>query len=86
MTKVYGQFGVQIDPDFQSHRDNCEQCCALILPAELAKLCLEGSVLWKRENVRVRKTKVPQTTDIFGETGINRTTKTHAKLLMRYKP
>lgn len=52
--------GVPIDGDFLIHLSNCAQCRRYdaTKPGTLSLLCLEGSVLWKRENV----VSVPKTT------------------------
>ena len=80
MTKTYDVFnGVALDPDWLQHVATCEACrgfdCAK--PATMANMCLEGSILWKRENILV-KPKLPdlETTKV---------SRAKAKLLMRYK-
>lgn len=44
--------GVQLDANFLSHAGDCEQCRRYDAekPATLALMCLEGAVLYKRDN------------------------------------
>ena len=50
--KFVPEKGVLLDANFLSHVINCDQCKRYEAdkPATLALQCLEGSVLWKREN------------------------------------
>lgn len=52
MTKPYdARLGIKIDSDFTAHLAKCARCCGFDeKPASLVALCLEGSLLWKREN------------------------------------
>lgn len=72
--------GVALDPYFGMHIHDCEQCSRYkpSEPATLALLCLEGSVLWKREN----KAEVEKKAEYQNP---NQTSKAEAKKLMRYK-
>ena len=71
--------GFPIDSDFNSHQSSCEQCKTFGgSPSELSGLCLEGSVLWKNENVTViPKPKVEKDEHIVS--------KARLKQIMRYK-
>lgn len=53
MMKTYGEMGVPLDANFASHVALCERCAAVDVAnaKSLQTLCLEGSALWKRENV-----------------------------------
>lgn len=72
--------GVPMDANFISHTANCANCKQFdaAAPATFALLCLEGSVLWKRENTDAPK-REPLARGQF------ETTTKHAKELMRYK-
>jgi hypothetical protein len=48
--KIYGPKGVAMDADFLSHTSCCERCRTA--QSNLGALCLEGSILWKRDNER----------------------------------
>lgn len=53
MTKIYNSaLGIAIDDCFANHVYSCATCKQFdaAKPATVALLCLEGSVLWKREN------------------------------------
>lgn len=51
--KVYrAESGIALDSTFAHHSTSCEECQRFDAkkPATIALMCLEGSVLWKREN------------------------------------
>lgn len=55
--------GVLMDSNFENHAAHCESCklFAPDRPATAAHLCLEGSVLWKRDNPAPRsRAEVPR--------------------------
>ena len=74
MKNYIPETGVPVDGSFVEHKRNCRRCAS----GKLSELCLEGSVLWKRENAVKRETK-------RAPDGEYHTTKAHAKELMRYK-
>lgn len=76
-----GGIGITMHAGFATHIRDCEQCRAadLATPRALADLCLEGSVLWKRENV-VQEQKAPDP-----EQAKFRTTAANLRKIMRYK-
>jgi len=77
--KDYGIRGVPLDPDFLTHQGACERCRAFDgLPASAANLCLEGSVLWKRENIAA-----PPPDPLPSDE--NRATKQQLRAVTRYK-
>lgn len=72
--------GVAIDDCFANHIYSCEQCKAVDVAktAALATLCLEGSILWKRENgVKVTKEREEKKDTVVS--------KAEVKKVMRYK-
>lgn len=71
--------GVQLDPSFTSHLARCEQCAQFDAsqPASAALLCLEGSVLWKREN------KVAAPRQLFVRDG-NKASKDEIRRITKY--
>lgn len=75
-----GGTGVPLDASFAEHREACEQCREFSpeQPGSAACLCLEGSVLWKRENVR-KPAKLPEPRDDF------HVSKAAVKRAMRYR-
>ena len=85
MQKRFTDFGARIDADYASHAARCAQCAragARPLPAELAGLCLEGAVLWKREHEAVR----PKRARPKADAGDNfRCSRAKAQAGMRYK-
>lgn len=79
--------GVGNDLYFSDHRGTCKRCDEAERQRRYADLCLEGAVLWKRENekiVRRPKTNLPQ----LGLDGVveknYRGTKAQVKALTRY--
>lgn len=77
--KDYTPKGVQMDANFASHRALCARCRGFDQnnPASAIELCLEGSILWKRENIKIDRTPGPK--DEF------RGTREQVRLAMRYK-
>lgn len=83
--------GIQLDASFSEHRRNCERCDSApvaISAQALSKLCLEGSVLWKQENVAAPKRAVQHVQELqqgglLGES--KRLSRAGAKKAMRYK-
>lgn len=72
--------GVQLDQNFLTHSASCDRCRMFdeSRPATAAHMCLEGSVLWKRDNLTTTpKPKV--------ERSEHYASKTQVKRLMRYK-
>lgn len=69
-------YGVPMDANFNTHRASCELCKAA--EDNLASLCLEGSILWKRENA-VQPKKEPTRRSEFW------CSKAQMKSLMRHK-
>lgn len=60
-----GKVGVPIDANLSHHKLGCEQCkrtpADIVSASDLALLCLEGSILWKRENeVKMRAAADPE--------------------------
>jgi hypothetical protein len=81
MTKSYhAEKGVAIDDTFAHHLHNCARCRQFdaAKPATVALLCLEGAVLWKREN----GVKVTPEREQKKETIVS---KVEAQKAMRYK-
>lgn len=72
--------GLQMDSTFEFHRTTCTRCAAFdrAKPSTAGAMCLEGSVLWKRDNVAAKK-KPPEPVDEF------RGTKAQVQAAMRYK-
>lgn len=79
--KVYNSStGITLDANFLTHVANCEQCKRFDekKPGTLALMCLEGTVLWKRENgVTIAPEKPPK--------GDHWVSKQEAKRQMKYK-
>jgi len=72
--------GVLLDESWWYHRQVCERCKSFDAerPATAANMCLEGAVLFKRDNtVRVKRPE-PERDDNFA-------TKAQMKALMRYR-
>ena len=71
---------VLMDAKWADHLRNCEACRRYdeTKPATLALMCLEGSVLWKRENVSGPARQQEARSD-------NYCSKDELKRLMRYK-
>jgi hypothetical protein len=74
------QNGVMMDANFVSHQTICDQCKRFDAekPATIALMCLEGSVLWKRENGITIKREAPAKPDTV-------VSKDEVKRVMRYK-
>lgn len=71
--------GLQLDGDWPSHRSQCARCTQFdpAKPATAGVMCLEGAVLYKRDNVeRPRTVRAPNP---------GRVSKAHLKNIMRYK-
>lgn len=76
--------GIPLDAGFAEHAESCERCRQFdpVKPETGASLCLEGSVLWKRENERRPRHKpAGSTSDMFGF----KVSKNEAKRLTRHK-
>ncbi len=72
--------GVQMDDNWESHRRDCERCRAFDAskPATAAAMCLEGAVLYKRDNqTRPKAVEAPRDEHYA--------TKAQVKSAMRYK-
>lgn len=72
--------GVPLDADWTTHVAQCKRCALFdaTKPATAVNLCLEGSVLYKRDNeVRVRR--APE------DRGEHYATKAEVKRAMRYR-
>jgi hypothetical protein len=81
MRKNYeAEKGVLMDANFVSHCSNCAQCRMFDAerPASISVMCLEGSVLWKRENAVAAKREPVRKSD-------NYASKDELKRIMRYK-
>ena len=81
MTKPYdAQHGIMLDGSFALHCTGCEECRRFDAekPATVALLCLEGSVLWKKENHE----PTPRVAQHRPETVVS---KEAAKRAMKYK-
>lgn len=80
-TKVYrAESGVLLDSTFAHHSTSCKECQRFDAdkPSTIALMCLEGSVLWKRENgVTVKREQE--------ERPRNWASKADVKKAMRYK-
>ena len=74
MKMFYAEFGLPLDASFDIHRGKCSRCSA----GDIKEFCLEGAVLWKKENV-VKPVKAE------AEKDPHRTSVAKAKSLMRYK-
>lgn len=72
--------GIPLDDCFTNHLYNCETCKQFDQkkPATVALLCLEGAILWKREN----GVKVTPERPVKDETFVS---KDAARKAMRYK-
>jgi hypothetical protein len=72
--------GFQLDGDFATHTSHCADCRQFDAdkPATAALMCLEGSVLYKRDNPDRRTRSEAQRDD-------NYATKAQIKAAMRYK-
>jgi hypothetical protein len=72
--------GIPLDPTFGTHKLNCKLCQRFDpeRPASASLLCLEGSVLWKREN-QVKEKRAPIIRDEY------RRSKEEVKAATRYK-
>lgn len=79
--KQMDDFGrLPLDANFEHHRIGCTRCdgADTATAAGLAKLCLEGSILWKRANTqRPDKAEAPYNPHLVS--------KAAAKAAMRYK-
>ena len=75
MTKAYTSQGVQVDGNFDVHEALCSRCYHAERGggSALGGMCLEGSILYKREHHIPRKTVAPVTTmtmfDVEGKSG-----------------
>ncbi len=81
MTKAYkAEKGVELDSSFAFHCSRCDVCKRFEAnkPATVSLLCLEGSVLWKRENVTATPRSAPARGDHYASAA-------EVKRLMRYK-
>ncbi len=78
--KDYGPKGVALDPTFADHLAYCPTCREFnpLKAATATRLCLEGSILWKRENIVAPK-EIPAPKNEF------LVTKKEAEAAMRYK-
>lgn len=86
--KNFGPHGMPLDADFRSHADLCECCRAFDTskPITATELCLEGSILWKRDNEQAKQKVVVNEFhegDFIG--GGHRVSRDKAKQAMRYK-
>jgi hypothetical protein len=72
--------GIQLDHNWEQHAAVCEACGQFDAkkPATAAAMCLEGAVLYKRDNIEKPQTPKPERTD-------NYATKAQMKAAMRYK-
>lgn len=81
MKTYHAERGVPIDATFLDHqRNGCEQCKRFdeTKPATVALLCLEGAILWKRENgVKVTPEREAKSENIVSKEALRRA--------MRYK-
>jgi len=66
--------GVPMDADFKTHEAHCERCRT----GDLAAMCLEGVILWKRANAAPIKREKP-------ERDPHRVSKAELRKIMRYK-
>lgn len=84
MPKTLKQFsadrGILLDAFFTTHAVGCEQCCRFNAekPATAALMCLEGAVLYKRDN----PVKAPR---VVAEKGENFATKAEVRRAMKYR-
>lgn len=71
--------GVALDGSWDSHRLLCERCAQFdaARPATAAAMCLEGAVLYKRDNVVTTRQRI--------ERDEHHGTKAQVKAAMRYK-
>lgn len=71
--------GLRLDGDWEGHSQTCERCRQFdaTKPATAAVMCLEGAVLYKRDNAVVKRTHV--------ERDEHHATKAQVKAAMRYK-
>ncbi len=72
--------GIQIDADWLSHRAGCEDCRQFdeSKPATAAVMCLEGAVLYKRDNKPTERRERVEKPDTYAS-------KAQVKAAMRYK-
>lgn len=71
--------GLQLDGTWEDHARACDRCAQFdpTKPATAAAMCLEGAILYKRDNAVARRQRVGRDE--------NRGTKAQVKALMRYK-
>jgi len=74
MKEYISGLGFPMDEDFSSHQLQCHKCKS----GELAKLCLEGSILWKLENTKIERRNPIMRSQYYA-------TAKEVKKLMRYK-
>jgi hypothetical protein len=82
MTKNYiADKGVPLDENFLRHTAGCDKCRKFKpeSPASAAHLCMEGAVLWKRENATAAVRQPKYADSQF------RASAAEVKKLMRYK-
>ena len=81
MTKLFdANRGLQLDKDFTEHARDCRGCKQFDpkKPATSVHLCLEGAVLWKRDNVKAPKRPRVERGEFFA-------TKSEMKRVTRYR-
>lgn len=69
--------GLQMDAYFTTHAVGCPQCCRFNenKPATAALMCLEGSVLYKRDNAVVKREHVEKPDTFATKAEMKRATK-----------
>ena len=72
--------GVLLDANFLAHLSSCERCRRFIpeKPNTASEMCMEGAVLWKRDNVTAPAREAPMRSESF-------TSKANVRKAMRYK-
>ena len=80
MKKYEAEHGVPLDANWRTHSTDCAECKRFDAdkPATIGLMCLEGAVLWKRENAVGPKRQTVDRPD-------NWASKSEVKAAMRYK-
>lgn len=82
MKSYHPEKGVPLDGDFLTHSAKCDRCKLFDAerPATMSLMCLEGSILWKREH----GVAAPKVSHITGNPD-HRASKEELRKAMKYK-